>query len=114
MFHIMCQLRFGAAPDDWRWRTNEGARVHPKNMDTRHLFYTTRLIWNTVVAPDFPVGYVSGRAFGRRYTPEILREAMLYCAAELCNRDDLEPRQEGELALMGKFVSEGKVKLSGG
>lgn len=40
----------------FKWRTAEGEWIAPEKMETRHLFYTLRMIWNHSVPAELRVG----------------------------------------------------------
>lgn len=85
----------------WRWRQGNGAGwIHPKDMETRHVFYTIRMIWNHSVPPQMRVGknYRMYSGFGPEYTRDYMKSAVVHLMHELSTRKDMidEWRQEYE------------------
>jgi hypothetical protein len=88
---------------NFQWRTQFGEMYYPREMVTRHVFYTWLLIWNhscpaELVRPE-------GRkydGFGKWYTPERLLTAFACMAEELTRRDNLLPWQ---IAVIREVVS---------
>lgn len=82
----------------WTWRERSGTCVRPAAMETRHLFYTLRMIWNHAMPRHMTVGRnVKRWAFGPSHGPEYMREAILHIGAELLARADLAPWMLAEL-----------------
>lgn len=83
---------------DWMWIERGGRRVPPVHMETRHLFYTLRMIWNHAMPAHMRVGRNLKRwSFGKPHTPEYMREAVLHIGAELLGRPDIAPWMLAEL-----------------
>jgi hypothetical protein len=90
--------RTALAHRDWTWRDRFGGLTRPDDMDTRHLFYTLRMIWNHAMPEHMAVGRNIRRyVFGPFYTAEYMREAVLRLGAELFSRDDLPTWMLAEL-----------------
>ena len=88
---------------DFRWRTDKGEMLYPTDMETSHLFYTVRLIWNNIAPTSDRIVFISSRRFSAElYTEEYLSEALQVLSAELFIRDlrILSISQRGELNFM--------------
>lgn len=93
----------------WSWRDKFGNLHDPKEMETRHLFYTVRMIWNHSVPPHMIVGQnVKLYRFSSFYTTPYMRQSVLQCGAELMTRKDLEPWQWLELQEIASWVNGGE------
>ena len=84
----------------WEWRTRGGEMVLPRSMETRHLYYTLRMIWNNFMPADMRVGNFRPYAFGRFYTRKYLQEAIGNLGTELASRGDIRPAWMEELQQM--------------
>ena len=72
----------------FKWRDRRG-RHHPiQNMETRHLFYVVRMIWNHTV----PMKLQPYRKyiFNDFYTREYMINSIKHMLPELCERDDIK------------------------
>ena len=89
----------------WKWRTNNEGDIAPMLMETRHLFYTLRMIWNHSMPLIMTVGgEVRRYHFGPRHTREYMREAIMRIGAELFTRNDLEPWMVRQLEEMAAWL----------
>jgi hypothetical protein len=84
----------------FHWRMNGGELVQPANMQSTHLFYVVRMVWNNCCPPDKRVGKVKLYEFGPTYTTAYMRLAVRAMLEELAKRRDLPQWCRGELALM--------------
>jgi hypothetical protein len=95
----------GALVEGFLWRTREGDRVSPVGMETRHLFYSLRMIWNNHARPEEQVGRnVKLYAFPSFYTEAYFEEAITNLADALFKRRDLQPWQRAELEQMAEHT----------
>lgn len=91
-----------AAP--FQWRSADGDFWHPDHMETRHVFYTVRMIWNHSVPEDMRVGQnVRLYRFGEFYTADYMKQAVLALGRELMTRKDLAPWQRRELGQIAAY-----------
>ena len=101
----------------WKWRSasvNGGGERTPKEMETSHLFYTLRMIWNHVMPPTKKVGGTTRRyEFGPFYTTEYMKEAVRRIGHELSRRNDLEPWMREQLDAMARHVLDGAIDQIG-
>jgi hypothetical protein len=96
----------GAIVEGFRWRTRDGDRIAPAAMETRHLFYSLRMIWNNHVPPEQQVGRdVKLYSFPSFYTHAYFEEAITNLAAVLFRRPDLAPWQRRELEQMAAHTA---------
>jgi len=101
----------------FRWRDRAGEMHAPERMETRHVFFTLRMIWNHS-APEHlklrPFRRYSG--FPARYSPDYVRRAIRALIAEASRRDDLRPEWAAELRWMVETATEFTTtpKIEGG
>lgn len=83
-----------------RWIDAQGRHWLVSEMETRHLFYTLRMIWNNrmpVPVPDNPKFY---RFNPKTHSDEYLSEMLTVIASELFERDDISPWFQSQLDWM--------------
>jgi hypothetical protein len=83
-----------------RWLDAKGQYWDVKDMETRHLFYTLRMIWNNrmpVPVPDNPKFY---RFDPRTHDEKYLAAMIPVLAGELSQRDDISPFFQSQLDWM--------------
>lgn len=105
---------FGAIVAGWKWRSRTDGDVEPAAMETRHLFYTLRMVWNHTMPGHMTVGRnVKRWSFGARHSPQYLQEAVVQIGAELLQRDDLAPWMREELEEMAYWLNSEPRRLTG-
>lgn len=72
------------------WRASGGGNISPTDMETSHLFYTLRMIWNNKMPESMHVGRVKQYYFPEFYTDNYFKIAIISIASELCKRTDLD------------------------
>lgn len=87
----------------WTWRSSDGTIWYPWEMETRHLFFTIRMIWNNRMPSAARVGVVRLYDFSEHYTEDYLAEAILHIGHELFQRTDLTPLWKSQLDQMRRF-----------
>jgi len=88
----------------WRWRSRDGEHHYPRDMETRHLFHTLRMVWNNRMPPHMRVGErIRLYRFGSHYSHAYLGKAVLQIGAELFRRTDLTGLQQRELEEMAAW-----------
>lgn len=90
----------------WRWRDRHGAMHAPQGMETRHLFYTFRMIWNNHMPEDARVGAVRLYNFPACYTSDYMADAVVAIGRELLVRDDLTDDWRRQLQRMAHWFAE--------
>lgn len=87
----------------WQWRDRDGNMHDPSSMETRHLFYTLRMIWNHSMPLE--VGHnVRRYRFGPHYSPGYMAQGIRFIGSELMTRTDLTPTMISELRQMARFL----------
>lgn len=76
---------------DFIWKTKDDRRYKVKDMETRHLFNTIRMIWNHKMPADAALGSFIRYEFGSFYTNEYLELAIKKMLPELILRNDNKP-----------------------
>lgn len=88
----------------WTWRDRTGGHHAPQTMETRHLFYTLRMIWNNTMPANAHVGQNPRYyAFGPFYTVEYMKTAVVHIATELATRPDMRANWLRELEQMRRY-----------
>lgn len=91
----------------WTWRSADGDEWAPASMETRHLFYTIRMIWNHAVPEHMRVGQnIRLYRFPAFYTRAYMELAVFHLGHELMRRRDLLPWQVRELELIASWFRE--------
>jgi hypothetical protein len=97
--------QFVPAPN-WEWRDRHGIMWDPRRMETHHLFYTIRMIWNNSMPLHMRVGNVIVYTFPDMYTIQYMRDAVLHLGKELLRREDkLAYWQKDELRQMAEHLN---------
>jgi len=89
------------------WRGRGGKLYNPKDMKTRHLFYTLKMIWNHSAPEDMKFKPYQEYNFSSFYTPEYTTKAVRFLFAELKTRKDILPYSH-RLRVMGERIK--KIK----
>jgi hypothetical protein len=86
------------------WRDRHGERHLPAHMETRHLFYTLRMIWNNTMPASarLPGNLYS---FGPTYTREYMLGAIVAIVPELATRKNMTPEWRQQLQHMIDWIS---------
>ncbi|RLC88494.1 MAG: hypothetical protein DRJ03_02485 [Chloroflexi bacterium] len=93
---------------NFRWRTRKGVFVQPANMETRHLFFTLRMIWNHSAPEEMHLHPFQKYEFTEYYTVAYMRKAVRACVIELKRRTDLTHYYESQLATIYRYLSQGE------
>jgi len=75
-------------------------------METRHLFYTLRMIWNHTMPESVRFRRYRNYQLGPFYTAEYLQQAITHIGRELLQRSDLRPKWQADLAHMAKHFAD--------
>ena len=90
LVEVTALAKEGSIARGWKWRERTGAMVSPADMETRHLFFTLRMIWNNRMPAHMRVGRnVRLYHFGPHYTQRYLAEAIIAIGSELRSRTDM-------------------------
>lgn len=74
----------------FKWKTQKGEFVSIVDMETSHLFYTLRMIWNHSMPKEAQVGdNIRKYQFSSYYTSKYTMQACYYILLELDSRTDL-------------------------
>lgn len=91
--------------ENFKWRTNPGKFLFPKDMDTMHLMNTLKMIWNnfTIYEKIEPVNLYD---FSPYYTDEYICETIVHLLYELKQRkNQLNENQIKILQQMNKELN---------
>lgn len=90
----------------FKWRTGGGVFIAPADMETRHLYFTVRMIWNHTVPEQFKLRPFNEYIFPPIYTTEFMAEALKHMLCELAVRKDLPEHWAQNLNYMVKTASQ--------
>ena len=85
---------------NFRWRDRHANWYNPREMETRHVFYTLKMIWNHSAPDHLKLKPYNHYRFGKPYTTEYMRLAVRALMAELRTRTDLAPKWIEEFHFM--------------
>ena len=108
MMHILME-RVATPARGFKWRDRHGEMHAPQDMETRHLFYTLRMIWNHTMpeAARLPGNLY---ALSPQYTQAYMLEAIRALGNELANRDDLTAEWSSQLQRMINWLGTHQLK----
>lgn len=87
--------------DNTLWCTSAGAKMSPADMETKHIYSTIRLLWNSYMPRPLSVGTYKAVWFNPElYTAEYLSAIIPALYSELLTRDNLLASHKAELANM--------------
>lgn len=89
----------------FQWRDSQGGFHLPSEMETRHLFYTLRMIWNHTMPDQAQIKPFRRYEFGEHYTEYYLKDAVLNLAHELKTRNDMTAEWRAQLSFMVGWLS---------
>lgn len=89
----------------WQWMDRDGNLHDPREMETRHLFYTLRMIWNHAMPENVRLYPYKRYTFGGFCTDEYMQEAVRHIGQELLLRLDIKPAWDHELQAMARNFS---------
>ena len=87
----LIQKESGEIQDSFKWRDRQGEFHYPKDMTTKHVFFTLRMIWNHTVPEEMQIEPFQRYNFSSFYTSEYMATAVKNLISELTLRDDLAP-----------------------
>lgn len=87
----------------WQWKDQAGALHYVNEMETRHLYYVLRMIWNHSMPHKIGKGFKRYH-FSSFYSREYMGRAILEIGRELLTRENLTGEMKGGLAEMAKHI----------
>lgn len=94
------------AVNQFRWRDREGRFHRVEEMETRHLFYVLRMIWNHCAPSDGKLLPYKKYLFTPFYTAVYMRQAVIEIYRELSGRTNLTASWKRELEFIANYVKE--------
>jgi hypothetical protein len=88
----------------FQWKDKHDNFHFPSDMETRHLFYTLKMIWNHTMPFEAKIVPYKLYDFGPYYTEEYLKKAIYYITIELSTRNDMKPNWQIELQRMIDYL----------
>lgn len=93
-----------AISEQFKWRDRHGVYHAVSKMETRHLFFTLRMIWNNTMPATcrLPGNLYS---FGPVYTRAYMLQAIRSITRELAKRADMQPEWTAQLQQMIQWLA---------
>lgn len=88
----------------FRWRDRKGNFHYVTDMDSRHLFYTVRMIWNHSAPENVKLKPYKKYNFSKFYSNKYMANAIRCMTKELSLRDDLNEIWVNELLHMYNHI----------
>jgi hypothetical protein len=89
----------------FRWRDRNGRWFWPKDMETRHVFHTIRMIWNNQMPKHMAFRDARFYHFGPSYTPDYLRDALITLWAEFETRKNIPDSYLRDIEFMRRWLA---------
>jgi len=86
--------------NNFRWRDKSGSFHNPSEMETRHLFYILRMIWNHSMPENLRIVPYIAYKFIDFYSVEYMSNAVKAIGEELLTRNDINPKWRNEIDFM--------------
>ena len=86
------------------WRSHDDTRRYVDEMETRHLFYTLRMVWNHSMPEEARSASYKRYSFSPFYTAEYMQDAIRYICRELSTRKNLDPAWQVELDRFAAYL----------
>ncbi len=95
--------------EGFMWRTRGGEALCPSEMETSHLFFTLRMIWNNSMPETalFPVARLYH--FGPTYTEKYLKDAIYAIGHGLSTRKDIARLWREQMEEMVAILSKHQI-----
>ena len=114
MEHFLQTAKILQPAPNFRWRDRHGTLHDPKNMLTRHLFYTLKMIWNHSMPGAARLLPYKSYSFGSSYSREYMVSAVRALAVEISKREDIWPDWQKQIDHMIAFLSTKQIDMPGG
>ncbi len=116
MRQVATLSRVAACPDlapasTWRWRDRYGKPYHPSEMETRHVFFTLRMIWNHTMPRGARLHPYRPYNFGPFYSRDYFAKAIEALVPELERREDLKASWQADLQWMQDWLARQRPQL---
>ena len=99
---------------NFRWKDRSDTLHDPKNMKTRHLFYTLRMIWNHSMPCAAKLLPYKAYSFAPYYSREYMVSAVRALVVEISNREDIRPDWQGQIDHMIAWLSTKQIDMTKG
>lgn len=87
------------------WKDQNDNFHNPKTMQTRHLFYTLRMIWNHHAPKQARLRPYREYKFPPFYTVEYMKQSVTVLMTELSTREDITPKWKLDLQHMRSWAT---------
>lgn len=93
----------------FKWKPNGAPEISVNKMETRHLWFTLRMIWNHTMPEHQRFKPYRHYSFGPKYTSEYMLEAVKEILKELAGRKDMQESWWKELLMMDGICRQQKI-----
>lgn len=93
----------------FKWKPNGAEEIAVSEMETRHLWFTLKMIWNHTMPEQHKFHPYKKYAFGPRYTTEYMLEAVSEILKVLKDRKDIQKNWLKEMLTMD-LISKSYIK----
>jgi hypothetical protein len=91
----------------FQWRDRKGNFHFPHLMETRHLFYTVRMIWNHTM--PYKIHPYIRYSFGKFYTKAYMVMTVKVMVRELSRRHDIAPQWQADIDIMIEWLARSQI-----
>lgn len=91
--------------NSFRWKDRYGSKHRPKDMTTKHLFYTWLMIWNHSVPARYNIWFRNKYLFMDYYTNDYMQAAFGAIYRELKSRIDLGYKSQSVIKKIEAFLA---------
>ena len=95
----------------FQWKDSQGNLHYPEDMETRHLFFTFRMIWNHSMPEEYKLHPYRKHSFSGFYSYEYIKKSLYNISAELFMRKDIAPHWQSQLEYMRLVFRDGIHRL---
>ena len=98
---------------DFPWLTGRGVALPIRDMESEHLFFVLRMVWNAFMPAEARLGRHINRGFGEQHPTHYLQEAVRCMFAELRDRglDALKQEYRDQLEQMAAYLRQNRTEL---
>ena len=101
----MEQVALVAREDKFLWKDRHGRLHDPKDMETRHLFYTFRMLWNHTMPEN--MRSANYKRWRLHMSEDYIKQAIKHIGMALSERTDIHSEWVREIERFKKLLGEG-------
>jgi hypothetical protein len=97
---------------EYRWLAKNGRKLLPSEMETSHLFYVIRMIWNNSMPEDAKIEPYVKYTDILEWTPKYVKDSLTNIIEELKSRKDVDVAWASDFNKMYNYFSDIKNTLN--